>query len=519
VLFLMKINPVRICVPVCVRRASELAGAVSRATEVGDMIELRLDCLSELELEVVIRELHTLLPANSAAILTMRSAEQGGHGPNDHERRNGFWSSLRNLPADCRMDLECDLVESFAHPRSQGLPPVDWQQVICSHHDFVGMPGTLEQIYQRMTATPARIVKIAVQADDAIDCLPIFQLLERAQRNGREMIAIAMGQAGIMTRILGPSRGAFLTYGALDDKSATAPGQLTARDLREVYRIDRIDPRTEITGLIGQPVAHSLSPHIHNAAFAKADLNAVFIPLEVRDVDAFMRRMVRESSREIDWNVRGFSVTAPHKSSVMKHLDWIEPAAKEIGAVNTVVLRDGALNGYNTDARAFRESLKGPFESLESVRCAIIGAGGAARAIVWALQDAGASVSVFARDAAKARLMAAEFQIDAYDLAAANFEGFDILVNATPLGTRGPHESETPATANQLRGVRLAYDLVYNPLETRFMRAARDAGCQVLGGLEMLIAQAVEQFKLWTNQQPDIDIMRAAAKRALDTAD
>jgi shikimate 5-dehydrogenase len=135
------------------------------------------------------------------------------------------------------------------------------------------------------------------------------------------------------------------------------------------------------------------------------------------------------------------------------------------------------------------------------------------------LQDAGASVSVFARDAAKARLMADEFHIDAYDLAAPNFEGFDIVVNATPLGTRGQRESETPAAANQLRGVRLAYDLVYNPLETRFMRAARDAGCQVLGGLEMLIAQAVEQFKLWTNQQPDIDIMRAAAKRALESAD
>jgi 3-dehydroquinate dehydratase/shikimate dehydrogenase len=370
-----------------------------------------------------------------------------------------------------------------------------------------------------MAATSARILKIAVQADDAIDCLPIFRLLERAQRNGREIIAIAMGQAGIMTRILGPSRGAFLTYGALDEEGATAPGQVTARDLREVYRSDRIDRQTEITGLIGQPVAHSLSPHIHNAAFAKADLNAVFIPLEVRDVDAFMRRMVRESSREIDWNVRGFSVTAPHKTAVMKHLDWIEPAAKEIGAVNTIVFSDGALTGYNTDAPAFLESLKGRFESLESARCAIIGAGGAARAIVWALQNAGASVSMFARDPAKARPIVDEFRIDAYDLEAANFERFDILVNATPLGTRGPHESETPATANQLRGVRLAYDLVYNPLETRFMRAARDAGCQVLGGLEMLIAQAVEQFEIWTNQRPDIDIMRAAAKRALDTAD
>ena len=132
-----------------------------------------------------------------------------------------------------------------------------------------------------------------------------LQNLERAEREGRKVIAIAMGQAGIMTRILGPSRGSFLTYGSLDQESTTAPGELTAREVREVYRIDRIDRQTQIMGLIGSPVSHSLSPHIHNAAFARADLDAVFIPIEVRDVDAFMRRLVRKGSREIDWNVRG----------------------------------------------------------------------------------------------------------------------------------------------------------------------------------------------------------------------
>ena len=225
--------------------------------------------------------------------------------------------------------------------------------------------------------------------------------------------------------------------------------------------------------------------------------------------------MVKVNSRELDWNLRGFSVTAPHKSEVIKHLDWIEPSAKEIGAVNTIVVSDEVLHGYNTDAAAFIEPLKDRFTSLEGVRCAVIGSGGAARAVVWALRKAGASISLFARDLAKAKPLADELQIDAYDLSTAKFVGFEVVVNATPLGTRGEGEQETPATAGQLREVRLAYDLVYNPIETQFMREARAAGCETLGGLAMLIAQAVEQFRLWTGREPNKDAMRAAAERAL----
>jgi 3-dehydroquinate dehydratase / shikimate dehydrogenase len=366
-----------------------------------------------------------------------------------------------------------------------------------------------------MTRTRATVFKIAVQVDDAIDCLPIFKLLERGERDGRKLIAIAMGTAGIFSRVLGPSRGSFLTYGSVDEETATAPGQLTACELREVYRIDNIDRQTQIMGLIGLPVGHSISPQIHNAAFAESDANAVFIPLEVRDVDAFMHRMARPSSREIDWNARGFAVTAPHKQAVMKHLDWIEPAAKEIGAVNTIVVKDEALHGYNTDAVAFLETLKARVESLHRLRCAVIGAGGAARAVAWALPHAGASVRLFARDAAKAKLIGDDFRIDTHELAGAKFEEFDVVINATPMGTRGMHERETPVEAEQLRGVRLAYDLVYNPLETRFMREAQAAGCQTIGGLEMLVRQAVEQLKLWTGVDPNIATMRMAAERAL----
>ncbi|HVS80527.1 MAG TPA: shikimate dehydrogenase [Pyrinomonadaceae bacterium] len=509
----MKSNTARICVPVCVQRTSELSQTIARAAEVADVIELRLDCLLEGELDSASRQLSSLIgKAEAPTILTMRSGEQGGRTSLNPDQRLQFWSSLGRGPENCLRDFELDLVQEYKRrPNEQ----VDWSKVICSYHEFVGVPSNLEQIYESVAATESRILKIAVQADDATDCIPVFHLLERAQSEGREMIAIAMGQAGIVTRILGPSRGSFLTYGSLDDESATAPGQLTARELREVYRIDRIDQQTEVIGIMGKPVGHSLSPHIHNAAFAAAGLNAVYIPFEVRDAVSFMRRMAHPRTRELDWDLRGLSVTAPHKGTVMNCLDWVEPRAKEIGAVNTIVVQDDELHGYNTDAPGFIAPLRNTFGSLKGARCAIIGAGGGARSALWALRNDGADVTLFVRDPDKASSVAEEFGLDCRQLAGVHFDQFEIVINATPLGTHGEREDEAPATAEQLGGVRLAYDLVYNPVETRFLREARAAGCETLSGLEMLIAQAVEQFKLWTSHDPNVEIMRAAAQRAL----
>jgi 3-dehydroquinate dehydratase/shikimate dehydrogenase len=522
---LMKSSRAKICVPICVQRASELASAIKRASEVADIIELRLDFLPGSELALAVPETWELFKSRQRSmILTLRPAEFGGARPISVEDRLAFRVNNSPLRLSDRQssqfwDLEVDLALLLQQRQKEdqdfiaGFP--GWSQIICSYHDFAGVPSELEQIYESMAATESRILKIAVQADDAVDCLTIFRLLERAQREGREMIAIAMGQAGIMTRILGPSRGSFLTYASLDDESATAPGQLTAKQLRDVFRIDQIDQETEILGLIGKPVGHSLSPYLHNAAFAASQLNAVYIPFEVRDARQFIGRMAHPRSREIDWNLRGLSVTSPHKSAVMDHLDWIDQAAQGIGAVNTILIKEDGLHGYNTDAPGFISPLQRKFGSLKAARCAIIGAGGGARAALWALHNEGAHVVLFGRDPDKAGPVAAEFGVEYRPLRAARFEAFDLVINATPLGTRGEREDDTPATVDQLRGVRLAYDLVYNPLETRFLREARTAGCETLGGIEMLVAQAVEQFKLWTGSEPDVEVMRAAALRGL----
>ena len=494
-----------ICVPVCCRRVEELSAAVDLAASVGNLVELRLDYLKQPAAALsAVRDLRQRL---AQIIITMRAPEQGGAEFHTRDERRHFWSLASTLP-QVLFDIEFDFLntEELA---------IDRNRVICSHHDFTGMPANLETIYERMAATPARIIKIAVQANDAPDCLRIFRLIDRANREGRELIAIGMGPAGAMTRVLGPARGSFLTYGALDDASATAPGQLSARELRELYRIDHVDRQTAIMGVIGSPVAHSISPQLHNVAFERAGENAVFLPFEVRNIDAFMKRMVRSDSREIDWHVRGLSVTAPHKTAVMKHLDWIDPAATEIGAVNTIVLDKGGLRGYNTDAAAFLETLKLKIGAAADLNCAVIGGGGAARGVVWALRRAGNRVILFARDRSRAEPLAAHFGIEIRDLAKANFDGFDLVINATPLGTRGKLESESPADAVQLRGVRWAYDLVYNPLATRFLREAIAAGCETIGGLDMLIAQAVSQFKIWTGKTPDVWAMRAAAEASL----
>ena len=514
-LSLMKANLTRICVPVCVRHSNEIPAAMKRAAQAADMIELRLDYLEENELDSIVR----LLPEHLnqfgvPVILTLRSEDQGGRASAEYQARQCFWASLEKIPDNCLVDLELDLAQQLATEKPDSGLSIDWSAVICSHHDFAGVPANLEMIYERMAATPARILKIAVQADDATDCLPIFRLLDGAQNEGRELIGIAMGQAGIVTRILGPSRGSYLTYGSLDDESATAPGQLIAKDLRDIYRIDEIDRQTQIFGLMGRPVGHSISPHIHNAAFRAAGMNAVYVPFEVGDADQFLLRMVRPDTREMDWNLRGLSVTAPHKAAVISSLDWIEPAAKEIGAVNTIVVQGRKLHGYNTDAPGFISPLRKRFGSLEEARCAIIGAGGGARAALWALRNQAAQVELFVRGLVRAKSTAEQLGVDCHPLANARFEGFDIVVNATPLGTRGPQQDETPAMAEQLRSVRLAYDLVYNPLESRFLREARAAGCETLSGIEMLIAQAAGQFKLWTGQEPEVELMRAAALQA-----
>jgi 3-dehydroquinate dehydratase/shikimate dehydrogenase len=474
---------------VCEKDLNALQNACARAIEWADVVELRLDCL-DAEPEDIAQVLNNI---PRPVILTLRPSEQGGHRNLTRAAREAFWRMQATPGEAVWWDVEGDL--------AQKLSPA-WSRTIVSHHDFSGVPADLDQIYKRLAQTPARVLKIAVQGNEIVDCIPVFRLIDRARRENREIIAIAMGNAGIATRILGPARGSFLTYGALDDDSATAPGQVNARKLRSLYNIDAINDETMICGLVGLPVTHSVSPHIHNAAFAHEGVNGVYLPFEVKDVTQFFKRMVHPRTTELDWNLRGLSITAPHKQAVMECLDWIEPAAQKMGAVNTVVVEKDRLLGYNTDAAGFVEPLLKRVGSLENRQVAVIGAGGAARAAIWALQKENANVTAFARDIDKAKLL----DVPGVLLSSASFSGYDVVVNATP---------DSPATAEQLQGARWVYDLVYNPIETQFIKEARKAGCETLGGLEMLVAQAKIQFELWTDKKPSSSVMYNAALQDL----
>jgi 3-dehydroquinate dehydratase / shikimate dehydrogenase len=472
---------------VCEKDLEALWGACERAVELADWIELRLDCLEEIpdNFKEITRPL----------ILTFRPSEQGGHRELTKAERQRFWSSNAPHGETIWWDVEGDLVHDLAP---------DWSRVIVSHHDFSSVPTDLEQIYERLAQTPAAVIKIAVQANDILDCLPVFNLLDRARSEGRELIAIAMGNAGVATRVLGPSRGSFLTYGALDDEAATAPGQVNARKLRSLYHLDTIDNETMICGLVGLPVMHSISPRIHNTAFVKSGVNGVYLPFEVHDVIQFCRRMVHPRTRELNWNLRGLSITAPHKQTVMECLDWIDPDAKEIGAVNTVIIEGDRLLGYNTDAAGLIVPLLKRFTTLQDANVAIIGAGGAALAAIWALQRQHANVTLFARNVTKVQTLADSFGIKCMSLADASFAGFDLVINTTPVGS-GAYINQSPVTREQLSGSRCVYDLIYNPAETLLLREALEAGCETLGGFEMLVAQAGLQFELWTGSNFNID--------------
>lgn len=502
-------NKEKICISICAETADDLITQIKRAEDSADVIEIRLDCLKSVELQKI-----SAFPASKKTLLlTYRPKEQGGKIEADLSRRIAFWNNFAaNKTLDKKnllVDLEFDLQSRISNLTSQKL---------ISFHDFSGVPQNLEEIYEKLSAE-SEIIKIAVQTNDITDSIRIWKFLQKAASENKKIIPIAMGESGKWTRILGLAHGAFMTYAALDAGQETAPGQISAKDLIEVYRVKELNENTEIYGILGNNTSVSMSPYMHNAAFKFHELNAVFVPLQTHDLDAFFRRMVKPETREVELNFKGFSVTIPHKQNIIKHLDFLDETAEKIGAVNTVKILDGKLYGYNTDAKGFVEPLLSSYGDLKNAEVAIFGAGGAARACVYALQNAGAKVTIFAANLQKAKILADEFKFQSSNFKAANenYDEFDILINATPLGTKGNLENETPATIEQIKNVHLVYDLVYNPFETRFLREALSADVPTIGGFAMLIAQAVKQSEIWIEKPPPMKKMSQAALRKLQS--
>jgi shikimate dehydrogenase len=328
-------------------------------------------------------------------------------------------------------------------------------------------------------------------------------LLELGSTMGREgnVVLIGLGPAGIATRVLVHRFGSVWTYaGAMGDL-----GQLTPGELRDQYGFDSLGESTAIYGLTGSPIAHSVSPAMHNAALRAARLDAIYLPFPAADADDFVR-----FARAL--GLEGASVTIPFKVSLCERMDDVDPVARRIGAINTIRVVCGRWIGGNSDAAGFLAPLEERGIALSGIRASVLGAGGSARAVAIALASKGADLRVHARSHQRAAEVAA---------VASGRTGpwppepgsWELLVNCTPLGMH-PQLDETPVPAAALTGP-LVYDLVYNPPMTRLLREASDAGCQTIGGLEMLIAQAQEQFRSWMNTDPPAGVMRAAAARRL----
>ncbi|MGA9770794.1 MAG: shikimate dehydrogenase [Blastocatellia bacterium] len=492
-------NPARICAVITEESITAARAAMNRAAGVADMIELRLDYLRDFEFGNPDNLRALIFNKPLPVIITCRAISEGGrHYVEDNARLRLLVEGARQLADYC--DIEASHYSDAAK-----LSP-DLSRLIVSYHNFDETPADIDGIYDRITACAAAIHKIAVRANSIADTLAVFRLLARARTERRKMIALSMQDPGLITRVLGPAAGSFLTYASIEQGRESAPGQLTCEQLRSLYRVHQITRETIITGIIGNPVAHSASPAMHNRAFAAEGIDCVYLPLATSDVKEFFTRFVKQS----EWPMRGFSVTIPHKVAVMRFLDEVDATAAKVGAVNTVVIDDGKLIGYNTDV----EGAMQPLESLcriKDMRCGVIGAGGAARAVVNGLIERGARVTLFARDMTKATALSVAFEIPAFPIESLESSDVQIVINTTPVGMYGHSEASSPVPRSAFRNRRIAYDLVYNPVETRFLKEAREEGCLTISGIEMLIAQAALQFELWTGRRPPVDLMRTAA--------
>ena len=527
--FLRPRRMTRLCVPILVRDVPSAKRDIATAAEAGaDLIELRVDRIADAG---DVRALVAACPV--PALLTCRPEWEGGESDaGDAER---FALLQAGVEADPHGTTWAD-VELAALARTTDPPPGDADRRVASSHDFKGRPDRLYNLLDDLNAAPAAVAKLVWLARSVRDNLEAFEVLANRQK---PTVALCMGEAGLISRVLAKKFGGWATYAPLSADSATAPGQVSIFDLKRLYRWDAIGRDTRVYGVVADPVGHSMSPAVHNAAFGATGHDGVYLPLLVTGsyeaFKAFMETFVAFAPLHLS----GLSVTIPHKENALRYLREkgaaVDPLAERIGAVNTITIRrDGAgeptLSGTSTDYYAILDcvaiGLSGDAATpnhaqIAGRRVAVIGAGGTGRTAVAALAAAGAEVTVFNRTRDRADALAAEFDASPGRVVAAGLDalpagGFDVYVNTTSLGM-SPNVDASPfgdAPPTMSRDT-VAFDTVYNPVETKFLRQARDAGARTVSGVEMFVRQAAGQFAAWTGRDAPTDVMRRAIESRL----
>jgi 3-dehydroquinate dehydratase/shikimate dehydrogenase len=471
---------------VTARTAAELR---QRRDEVADadLVELRLDSVADPSVA------SALEGRRSPVIVTCRPVWEGGQFNGSEEARKRILSEALALGAEY-VDIEWRAGFDDLIAQTSG------RRVVLSVHDFQSTPADLADTARAMRASGAQVVKIAAKANRLSDCLP---LLEIGRTMGREggLVLVAMGEYGLASRVLATRFESEWTYaGALGEV-----GQVRPSELLDEYRFRSLSDSTDLYGVVGSPISHSVSPSMHNAAFRATRTDAVYLPLPAADADDFVT-----FARAI--GLKGASITIPYKVGLFDRVDEAYSVARRIGAINTIKIAEGRWLGANTDASGFLQPLKDRGVSTAGLRVSILGAGGSARAVAVALASGGAEITVHARNRAAAEdvAMLVSGRAGSWPLEP---NSWDLAINCTPMGMR-PRVADTPIPIEAMTG-RLVYDLVYNPPVTTLLRDATRMGIQTIGGLDMLVAQAHEQFQWWTETRPPAGVMRTAAEKRL----
>lgn len=490
-----------ICVPIMADTVDQMVTLMHKAkSSGGDLVEVRLDHLKSfnpsVDIETVIKQ--SPLPT----LFTYRPTWEGGQYAGDEDSRFDALRLAMKLGADY-IDVELKVANEFYNSLQGGKPPKC--KIIVSSHNYQSTPSTedLGDLVARIQATGADIVKFATTANDISDVARVFQITVHSHV---PIIALVMGERGLMSRILCPKFGGYLTFGTLESGKVSAPGQPTIEELLNLYNFRTIGPDTKVYGIIGNPVGHSKSPLLYNEAFRSAGFNGVYLRCLVDDVANFFQTY---SSSDF----AGFSCTIPHKEAALKCCDEVDPAAKSIGAVNCLIRRqtDGKLFGCNTDyvgaITAIEEGLQGFHGSsnitgspLAGKLFVVIGAGGAGKALAFGAKEKGARVVIANRTYERARELADA--VGAQALTLADLGGFHpesgmVLANTTSVGMH-PKVDETPVSKEVLKYYSLVFDAVYTPKITRLLREAQESGAKIVTGDEMLIGQAYEQYERFT---------------------
>jgi 3-dehydroquinate dehydratase/shikimate dehydrogenase len=479
-------NGTSLCATVTAATTADLLRARDEASGHGDLVELRLDGVRDVSVRAVLAE------RPCPVVATCRPTWEGGRFDGTEEERERVLKEAIAGGAEW-VDVE------WRAPGRERLLAAAGERAVLSLHDFAGAPQNIESLARAMMAATRGLVKIAVKATRLRDLLPLMDIGRHLGASGR-LILIGMGEAGVVSRILAARFGSRWSYAG----EGVAPGQMPARRLIDEFRFREISRETPVYGIVGRPVGHSLSPAIHNAAFRAGGVAAVYVPLEAQDFADF-------TSVARPLGVEGVSVTAPFKRDALEAAAVVSPEARRVGAVNTLRRSEaGTWEGDNTDVAGFLAPLAGA--KLEGRRAMILGTGGGARAVAAGLASRGATVTVCGRRLDRARDVAAVAGGLALPWPPPP-GSWDLLVNATPVGT-WPHTDASPMRGLPLEGD-LVYDLVYNPEMTALIADAQASGCRTIGGLDMLVAQAVAQWSWWTGRAAPADAMLEAARRRL----